>query len=87
MTSRLTIEIDFSNNNEPFIRCLIDNNSSDVRDRLLQHFFKKLGGDSSWLHVNFLDPQNDGTLIAKLAPVTPDELPTLVADAKARLKK
>jgi hypothetical protein len=41
MKSRITIEIDFENNNEPFIEVLL-HKSDDVRDKIIQAFTEKL---------------------------------------------
>ncbi|HNU15330.1 MAG TPA: hypothetical protein PKI55_12825 [Chitinophagaceae bacterium] len=42
MKGRITIEVDFDNNNEPVIQAIVSKNSDDVRDRLLSFFFERL---------------------------------------------
>lgn len=51
MKSRITIEVDFSNGNEPVIQ-ILSRNSDDVRDNLIKSFYQKLGG-SSWCQIRF----------------------------------
>ncbi len=46
MKSKITIEVDFDQNNTPYIRLLVDKNSDDVRDKLLRAFLEKLGYES-----------------------------------------
>lgn len=46
MKSKITIEVDFDQNNTPYIRLLVDKNSDDVRDKLLRAFLEKLGHES-----------------------------------------
>lgn len=73
-----TMRIDFHHENpgqagfEPVIRIRVVE-SEDTRDRLLKTFFQKLGGESSWLYVNYL-PSQDGQDI-QLTPVIPQQLP------------
>lgn len=52
MESRITIEIDFENNNQPYIKIIQAKRSDDVRDKLLSHFLELLGG-SSWCHIKW----------------------------------
>lgn len=51
MKSRITIEVDFDNGNEPVIQ-IISRNSDDVRDNLIKSFYQKLQG-SSWCKIVF----------------------------------
>lgn len=60
MKSRITVEIDYENNNQPVIQ-IISKNSDDVRDGLIKAFYQKLGG-SSWLKIRFNGGQFDPTL-------------------------
>lgn len=50
MNSKITIEINFDNGNEPVIQ-IIFRNSDDVRDKLIKSFLERLGGDSSWCKI------------------------------------
>lgn len=74
MKSRLTIEVDFDNGNEPYIRCFLDHESDDVRDKLLKSFFQSLGHSSHELTVKYAEPQNNGTVIIFIKPVKPEDL-------------
>lgn len=60
MKSRITIEIDFDNNNEPVIQ-ILSRNSDDVRDNLIKSFYQKLG-NSSWCKIIFKQHIMDETL-------------------------
>jgi len=51
MKSRITIEVDFSNGNEPVIQ-ILSRNSDDIRDNLIKAFYQKLG-NSSWCRILF----------------------------------
>lgn len=51
MKSRITIEIDYDNGNEPVIQ-IISRNSDDLRDGLIKSFYQKLQG-SSWCKIVF----------------------------------
>lgn len=51
MKSRITIEVDFDNGNEPTIQ-ILSKNSEDVRDNLIKSFYQKLGS-SSWCKIVF----------------------------------
>lgn len=64
MKSRITIEVDFENGNEPIIQ-IISKVSDDVRDNLIKAFYQKLGS-SSWCkivfnahHTDHEHPEND----------------------------
>ena len=50
MNSKITIEVDFENGNEPVIQ-IISRNSDDIRDKLIRFFIERLGGDSSWCKI------------------------------------
>lgn len=50
MKSRITIEVDFENNNQPVLQ-IIFRKSDDVRDNLLNSFLQNMGGMSNWCHV------------------------------------
>lgn len=55
MKSRITIEVDFDNSNQPVIQILWHHNSDDVRDKLLSNFIQSLGAQSSWCKINFVN--------------------------------
>lgn len=54
MLSRITIEIDFENGNQPILQ-ILKASSDDVRDKLVSFFTEQLGG-SSWLQIKWCDP-------------------------------
>jgi hypothetical protein len=73
-----SIKIDFADNGnglEPVIKVLLDNDpeNSDPRDSLLKTFFQKLGGESSWLRLEFQKiPTTHGTAQRIIIyPITP----------------
>jgi hypothetical protein len=49
MQSKITIEIDFENGNEPVIQ-IISRQSDDIRDKLIRAFIERLGGNS-WCKI------------------------------------
>ena len=50
MNSKITIEVDFENNNEPTLQ-IIYRPSDDIRDKLIRAFIEKLQGTSSWCSI------------------------------------
>lgn len=50
MRSKVTIEVDFSNGNQPVLQ-IIRRKSDDVRDNLIQSFIQSLGHESSWCKI------------------------------------
>lgn len=54
MLSKITIEVDFSNQNTPVIQ-ILSRNSDDVRDKLIKAFYEVLGHSSSWARIVFRD--------------------------------
>lgn len=52
MKSRITIEVDFGNGNTPVIQ-IMQTNSDDVRDKLIQSFTECLRG-SSWCQIRWV---------------------------------
>jgi hypothetical protein len=64
MKSRITVEVDFDNGNNPVIQ-IFSQSSTDVRDNLIRAFYQKLGS-SSWCKIYFKhhyfdheQPEND----------------------------
>ena len=55
MKSRITIELDFENGNMPIIQ-ILQQDSDDVRDKLVKSFTQHLGG-SSWCQIKW-KPEN-----------------------------
>lgn len=52
MKSRITIEVDFDNGNLPIIK-VIQQQSSDVRDSLVQSFLQSLQHTSRWCRIEY----------------------------------
>lgn len=52
MKSRITIDVDFENGNQPIIQ-IVSKKSDDVRDNLIQSFYQTLRG-SSWCNIKFV---------------------------------
>lgn len=81
-----SIKIDFADNGEglkPFIAVKISNDGSDPRDKLIQSFFQSLGGDSSWLRVEFEDSSDN----AKYISIYPIEFGDLKKEADDMLSR
>lgn len=72
MKSRITIEVDFENSNEPVIQILQYPDSTDVRDNLLNYFCQQFGG-SSWCKITWKDSPGDFNRI-HISPINPNQL-------------
>jgi hypothetical protein len=71
MKSRITIEVDFDNGNQPFIQIINNHQSPDVRDKLITQFRQMLGGRSRWLRVDFPSYYQDPeSVMITLHPIT-----------------
>lgn len=57
MNSRITIEVNFEDNNRPVIQ-ILQRKSDDVRDNLLSSFLQSLHG-SSWLNISCIQNVNE----------------------------
>jgi len=75
MESRISIELDFSNGNVPVIQ-ILQQNSDDVRDKILKNFLEQFGGGSSWLKIRWAEFNPMGESINKIdiTAIKPDEL-------------
>ena len=78
MKSRITIEVDFENNNRPVIQ-IIHKKSDDVRDNLLSAFLEQFGGQSSWCHIKWAQSYEGETPDSSFArifitPILPERL-------------
>jgi hypothetical protein len=78
MKSRITIEVDFDNRNEPVIQILA-RDSDDVRDNLIQQFLNRVVG--SWCKVSYVHgekgvdfPDPDGVQRVYISPIHLDDL-------------
>jgi hypothetical protein len=72
MKSRITIEVDFDNQNSPCIQ-LLSVHSDDVRDKLLKNFTQSLGGESMWCKIVCSGVGSDNGQW-KITPITPRQL-------------
>lgn len=84
MKSRITIEVDFENNNNPVLQ-VINTPSDDVRDSLVSVFIQRLcaGTISRWLRIEYKgerrpNPQEVGH-VYHIIPITDTELPQEMA--------
>lgn len=72
MKSRITIEVDFENNNEPVIQILQSPDSEDVRDKLIKHFAQQFWG-GSWCKIQWKGNPDDFNRI-HISPIRPERL-------------
>lgn len=78
MKSRITIEVDFDNGNEPVIQ-IVSRHSDDIRDNLIRAFYQKLGG-SSWCKIIFKQDEQDPDQLDRsvkrifITPITQEQL-------------
>lgn len=93
MKSRLSIEIDFQNNNEPVIQ-IMARKSDDVRDNLIESFLQAFGGESNWCAITWEQQVFDGDDKFRRVWIRPvksenlkkvaDEISGRVSDANAK---
>lgn len=88
MKSRITIEVDFDNG-QPYIKVVNDNNSDDVRDKLITFFRQRFGYSSSWCKVVYPMFSEAGPIQFHLQPIRPDQLAeeAVIMTEQARLLK
>jgi len=72
MQSKITIEVDFNDNNTPYIR-IIQKRSDDVRDKILNNFLISLQGESSWCKILCDGPTFQDEFHWKIKAITPDQ--------------
>lgn len=72
MLSRLTIEVDFSNGNIPCIQ-ILQENSDDVRDKLVSQFLQSLMHTSRWCRIEYIGEQRLAHRWS-ITPITPYDL-------------
>lgn len=94
MKSRITIEVDFDNGNLPIIK-VIQQQSSDVRDALLQNFIQSFQHTSRWCKVEYKGnhpvsseqgrPDASYQHVYHIIPIVPAELQTEIDLMKAVL--
>ncbi len=73
MKSRLTIEVDFDNHNEPVIQ-IIRQSSDDTRDSILHNFIEKRSQVHRWLRIEYKGEVLDGGSKFHLSPIYPHQL-------------
>lgn len=71
MKSRITIEVDFDNGNEPVI-VLNLHKSDDVRDKLLASFIEKFAHQRSWCKVHYMGENSNGNQY-NIIPIEPKD--------------
>lgn len=84
MKSRITIEVDFDNGNQPIIQ-ILKANSDDVRDKLVSSFTEQLGG-SSWLQIKWQHPFSSPEGFTRIH-ITPIREENLKEQAEIMLKQ
>lgn len=71
MKSRISIEVDFDNHNQPVIQ-ILQHNSDDVRDKLVGQFLQSLNG-SSWCNIRWVGEDTvNGAFRIFISTLTPD---------------
>lgn len=59
MRSKISIEIDFENGNQPVIE-ILSRQSDDTRDKILRNFIQSLGHSTRWCTINYIGQHSDG---------------------------
>jgi len=59
MRSKITIEVDFENGNQPVIQ-ILSRHSDDVRDRLISSFIENLKHVSRWCTIEYMGGFEEG---------------------------
>jgi hypothetical protein len=82
MNSKITIEVDFSNNNLPVVRVL-HRKSDDVRDSLVSNFIQHLDHTSisRWLRIEYRGERTPDGHVWDLVPIS-SSLAELEQEAK-----
>jgi len=92
MKSRISIEVDFDDNNLPVIQVL-SQDSDDVRDRLLKAFLQSLQHTSRWCKIIYIGEAatfEDGTVNKErwhIKPLVPNEIEKEIKLMQAVLKE
>lgn len=92
MKSKITVEVDFNNNNLPVLR-ILQSDSDDVRDKLVSSFLQSLGHTSRWAviaydgEVGVSYPGSDQTHRWFIRPITPQEIESEISLMQAVLRK
>lgn len=92
MKSKITVEVDFNNNNLPVLR-ILQSDSDDVRDKLVSSLLQSLGHTSRWAviaydgEVGVSYPGSDQTHRWFIRPITPQEIESEISLMQAVLRK
>lgn len=83
MNSKITVEIDFSNNRIPVIQ-IMHRKSTDTRDQILTEFLQMFGGASSWCNIKWVQDYREGPESGHfsrvlITPITKEQLPEQAA--------
>jgi hypothetical protein len=87
MKSRITIEVDFEDNNAPIIK-ILQKKSEDIRDQLLQQFLERLEHRSPICRIlcwSSVETEGERGEIWKIRPITPNEFPSIINDIKPEM--
>lgn len=71
--SRISIEVDFENNNQPVIQ-ILSQHSDDTRDALISHFLEGRKFQSRWATIEYKGEKLGGGSIFHLSIVPPEKL-------------
>lgn len=71
MKSRITIEVDFDNGNQPVI-VLNYQKSDDIRDKLVGSFIDKFAHQRAWCQVHYMGERLNGTQF-NIIPIQPKD--------------
>ena len=93
MKSRISIEVDFENENQPVIQVL-SQDSDDVRDRLIKAFLQNLAHTSRWCKIIYMGNFGTYDMVREKAmpnechkwvivPIKPSEIPQEISLMKA----
>jgi len=96
MKSRITIEVNFDENNLPVIQ-ILSQNSDDVRDKLIQSFLQSLQHTSRWCKILYIGNFGVADMIKNnpvaevhkwhIVPITPKEITEEIKLMQATLKR
>lgn len=74
MTSKISVEIDYTQNGRPYFRVVEAASSDDLRDKAITEFRNQLLQTSSWCKIEFKQVDMNGALHWYIYPIPPHEL-------------
>lgn len=86
MKSRITIEIDYNNNGQPYFRIMESPTSDDVRDKAITEFRRAFKHQSQWCVVDFGQVQMDGSIQWNIHPIPPQQLESYLPAIQSVIK-